>query len=104
MCKLTRALIGHHQVIGELQHITYKEWLPIILGEEYMETNDMRPMARGYTNKYSQEVNPGITNVFATAAFRSVHLNLMSFPFQMFCYHLTFTVLQVRAQPYCRHN
>ena len=65
-------------MIGELQHITYKEWLPIILGEEYMETNDMRPAARGYTNKYSQEVNPGITNVFATAAFRLVPSDLMS--------------------------
>ena len=59
-------------MIGELQHITYKEWLPIILGEEYMDTNDMMPAAQGFTNKYSQEVNPGITNVFATAAFRSV--------------------------------
>ena len=59
-------------MIGELQHITYKEWLPIILGEEYMDTNDMTPVAQGFTNKYSQEVNPGITNVFATAAFRSV--------------------------------
>ena len=57
-------------VIGELQHITYKEWLPIILGKEYMDTNDMTPAAQGFTNKYSQEVNPGITNVFATAAFR----------------------------------
>ena len=59
-------------MIGELQHITYKEWLPIILGEEYMDTWDMVPADQGYTTKYSQEVNPGITNVFATAAFRSV--------------------------------
>ena len=59
-------------MIGELQHITYTEWLPIILGEKYMDTNDMTPAAQGFTNKYSQEVNPGITNVFATAAFRSV--------------------------------
>ena len=57
-------------MIAELQHITYKEWLPIILGEEYMTTWDMVPGEAGHTNKYDAEVNPGITNVFATAAFR----------------------------------
>ena len=62
--------IVDYKVIAELQHITYKEWLPIILGEEYMNTWDMVPETQGYTNKFSQEVNPGITNVFATAAFR----------------------------------
>ena len=57
-------------MIAELQHITYKEWLPIILGEDYMTTWDMVPGEAGHTNKYDAEVNPGITNVFATAAFR----------------------------------
>ena len=57
-------------VIAQLQHITYKEWLPLVLGEKYMETWNMRPAERGYTNSYNKQVNPGITNVFATAAFR----------------------------------
>ena len=37
-----------------------------------MDTWDMVPADQGYTTKYSMEVNPGITNVFATAAFRLV--------------------------------
>ena len=57
-------------VIAQLQHITYKEWLPLVLGENYMDTWNMRPAKRGYTKSYNKEVNPGITNVFATAAFR----------------------------------
>ena len=57
-------------VIGQLQHITYKEWLPIILGDDYMNTWNMFPTESGFTNKYSKDVNPGITNIFATAAFR----------------------------------
>ena len=57
-------------MIAQLQHITYKEWLPLVLGEKYMDTWNMRPAVRGYTSSYNKEVNPGITNVFATAAFR----------------------------------
>ena len=57
-------------VIAQLQHITYKEWLPIILGNKYMDEWGMNPSDGGYTNKYAPDVNPGITNIFATAAFR----------------------------------
>ena len=57
-------------VIAELQHITYTEWLPIILGPSYMDNNNMSPRPAGYSRKYNKDVNPGITNVFATAAFR----------------------------------
>jgi len=60
-------------VIGELQHITYTEWLPIILGKSYMDQWNMVPGQSGFTNRYSKDVNPGITNVFATAAFRFGH-------------------------------
>ena len=57
-------------VIGQLQHITYTEWLPIILGQSYMDQWNMVPESSGFTSRYSKDVNPGITNVFATAAFR----------------------------------
>lgn len=50
-------------VIGELQAITYNEFLPALLGK-----NAISPY-RGYDPK----VNPGISNEFSTAAFRFGH-------------------------------
>jgi len=60
-------------VIAQMQHITYNEWLPIILGMKYMQKYSMEPQETGFSNSYSQDVNPSITNVFATAAFRFGH-------------------------------
>lgn len=52
------------QLIGaEMQHITYTHWLPHIIGETGME------MLGEYTG-YNQNLNPTISNVFATAAYR----------------------------------
>jgi hypothetical protein len=50
-------------VIGELQAITYNQWLPALLGPNAL------PAYRGYNPK----VNPGIANEFSTAAFRLGH-------------------------------
>ena len=56
-----------------MQHITYNEWLPIVLGPEYMSELDILPLAHGYNNKYDEKINPTILNSFATAAFRFGH-------------------------------
>ncbi len=50
-------------VIGELQAITYNEFLPALLGPAAL------PAYRGYNPR----VNPDITNEFSTAAFRLGH-------------------------------
>lgn len=51
------------KIVGaQLQHITYKEYLPKILGPNAL------PRYKGYSN-----LNPTILNVFATAAFRFGH-------------------------------
>ena len=50
-------------VIAELQAITYNEWLPSLLG---------RGAIARYAG-YDSSVNPGISNEFATAAFRFGH-------------------------------
>jgi len=50
-------------VAGELQAITYREFLPVLLGPNAL------PRYAGYDSR----VNPGIANEFATAAFRFGH-------------------------------
>ncbi|EDM03232.1 rCG62054 [Rattus norvegicus] len=57
----TRKIVG-----AEIQHITYRHWLPKILGEVGMK---MLGEYRGY----DPSVNAGIFNAFATAAFRFGH-------------------------------
>ena len=44
--------------------------LPIVLGTDYASQLDILPETYGHSDRYDPEVNPTITNVFATAAFR----------------------------------
>ena len=66
-------------VIAEYQHIIYKEWLPLVLGVEYMRNFDLSPLSSGYVKTYYNhsslegEFDPRITNEFATAGFRFGH-------------------------------
>ena len=60
-------------VIAENQHVTYNEWLPLVLGSDYMAELDILPVSYGYNNKYDSKVNPSILNSFAAAAFRFGH-------------------------------
>ena len=61
--EIARALVG-----AEMQAITYNEFLPVLLGR------DAIPKYRGYR----ADLNPGITNVFATASYRFGHSMLSS--------------------------
>ena len=60
-------------VIAQWQHIIYNEWLPIVLGKEYMKTFNLLPTTDGYTEDYDPSVDPRINNEFAAAAFRFGH-------------------------------
>ena len=64
----TRRFIG-----AVMQHITYNEWLPIILGPRVLEIFELRLKPRGYYQGYNATVNPTIANAFASAAFRFGH-------------------------------
>lgn len=59
--QIVRAIVG-----AEMQAITYREFLPVLLG------HDALPRYEGY----DPAVNPGIANVFATAAYRVGHTML----------------------------
>jgi hypothetical protein len=56
-------LSARRYVGAELQVITYREWLPALLG----------PFALPPYRGYNPDVNPGIANEFATASFRLGH-------------------------------
>ena len=64
--------VHYRRYIGAvIQHITYNEWLPIILGPRVLEIFELRLLPRGHYRGYNDSVNPTIANSFAAAAFRS---------------------------------
>ncbi|KAK8745909.1 hypothetical protein OTU49_000091 [Cherax quadricarinatus] len=58
---------------AQMQHITYNEYLPIVLGRKFMETFGLVPRKHGYAPGYREDVDPTIINAFAAAAFRYGH-------------------------------
>ena len=90
-------------VIAQLQHITYNEWLPIILGMNFMQKWKLEPRESGYSDDYNDQINPSITNAFSTAAFRFGHsmiqgkiesFNLFGSPVK------TISLTQTQFEPY----
>ncbi|CAG2107774.1 unnamed protein product, partial [Medioppia subpectinata] len=57
-------------VAAEIQHITYNEWSPLIIGRSVMKEFNILPKTYGYTFDYDPKLNPNIINSFATAAYR----------------------------------
>ncbi|XP_043523513.1 putative uncharacterized protein DDB_G0282133 isoform X2 [Frieseomelitta varia] len=60
-------------VIAEIQHITYNEFLPILLGKDVMEKFGLLLEKNGYWDGYDENVNPSVIDAFAAAAFRFGH-------------------------------
>ena len=59
------------KIIGAtLQHITYNEWLPIVLGPRVLEIFELKLLPKGYYTLYNDTVNPTVANAFGAAAFR----------------------------------
>ncbi|XP_054268783.1 peroxidase-like isoform X2 [Macrosteles quadrilineatus] len=60
-------------VIAQIQHITYNEFLPILLGKEVMEKFGLLTQKEGYWDGYDPDVNPNVIDAFSAAAFRFGH-------------------------------
>lgn len=56
-------------VIAEIQHITYKEWLHILLGRKYTRAIDLT-VGNSYSRNYNSGIDPAVSNEVATAALR----------------------------------
>ncbi|XP_043472374.1 chorion peroxidase-like [Leptopilina heterotoma] len=68
MFQETRKIVG-----AIIQHITYREFLPIVLGHDVMKDFKLDIMMSGYFDEYDSTTNPNVINEFATAAFRFGH-------------------------------
>lgn len=61
-------------LIGEMQHIVYNEWLPVIIGWNTAALFDLTPLnGKTYFSGYNPTINPALAGEFATAAFRFGH-------------------------------
>ncbi|XP_015127618.1 thyroid peroxidase [Diachasma alloeum] len=64
----TRRILG-----AMLQHITYNEFLPRILGWNAVSLYGLKLLPQGYYREYSPTCNPSILTEFASAAYRIGH-------------------------------
>ncbi|XP_031782036.1 uncharacterized protein LOC100119054 [Nasonia vitripennis] len=60
-------------ISGMLQHVTYNEFLPRILGWNAVSLYGLKLLPQGYYKEYSPSCNPSVLNEFATAAYRIGH-------------------------------
>ncbi|KAG8238571.1 hypothetical protein J437_LFUL017507 [Ladona fulva] len=61
-----------------VQHITYKEFLPMLLGKDTMKAFGLTLLDEGYSDTYDSSVDVTVTASFITAAFRFGHSLLPS--------------------------
>lgn len=61
-----------------IQHITFNEWLPMVLGKEVMQRHQLVLQKNGYFDGYDPKTNPSSFVSFVAAAFRLGHTLLPS--------------------------
>ncbi|XP_075973144.1 salivary peroxidase/catechol oxidase-like [Anticarsia gemmatalis] len=64
----TRKIVG-----AMIQHITYREFLPIVLGNEVIHRFELELQKKGYYKGYNPKINPSPASSFGSAAFRFGH-------------------------------
>ncbi|XP_076095046.1 salivary peroxidase/catechol oxidase-like [Mytilus galloprovincialis] len=91
------AVINHHWddervfqetrkiIAAMIQHISYNEYLPGVIGPDAMTYYDLDLSPWGHDDPYDPDFNPSIRNAFAAAAFRFGHSQVM--PEQAYLFH-----------------
>lgn len=54
-------------VIAEMEHITYNEFLPVVLGETTLDKYQLRLTHRGYFRNYDSRTDATLSNAVASA-------------------------------------
>lgn len=80
--------------IAELQHITYNEYLPIILGPLLMHYYNLSPLINGFT-QYESFTDPSTLNEFITAASRYGHSQIRDF-YRLMTNYQNFSMIALR--------
>ncbi|GMT13177.1 hypothetical protein PFISCL1PPCAC_4474, partial [Pristionchus fissidentatus] len=52
-------------VVAQLQHVTYNEWLPVLMSREIWAEYKLKGERSGYTSGYSTSVDPSVLNSYA---------------------------------------
>lgn len=60
-------------IIAQIQHITYNEFLPLIIGSDMMTKLELSSETIGYWSRYNSSIDATIANNFASASFRFAH-------------------------------
>lgn len=60
-------------IAAEIQHITYHEFLPVVIQEDILDQLNISLQPNGYFNGYNSSIDPRIANGFAASAFRFGH-------------------------------
>lgn len=64
---------GRRIVAAQMQHITYNEFLSVIVGKDASERFGTLSTPEGTVDTYNENVDPSVANEFAAAAFRFAH-------------------------------
>uniref|UniRef100_A0A915DCB3 Peroxidase n=1 Tax=Ditylenchus dipsaci TaxID=166011 RepID=A0A915DCB3_9BILA len=54
-------------VVAQLQHITYNEWLPIVVGKNQLRANGLQLRQNSFDSDYNIKTNPSVLNEYASA-------------------------------------
>ncbi|KAI1289157.1 Chorion peroxidase [Halotydeus destructor] len=60
-------------VIAQIQYITYREFLPVVVGDQLMDKYDLHILETGFYHGYDEKVNAEVRVAFQAAAFRFGH-------------------------------
>lgn len=69
---------ARHINIAIIQHITFNEYLPMVLGKENLHEHGLVLYTDGYFDGYDSSINPAAAQAFSTAAYRFGHSLLPS--------------------------
>ncbi|CAK9297511.1 unnamed protein product [Gordionus sp. m RMFG-2023] len=85
------------KIVGALiQHITYNEFLPIVIGQKNVNKNNLTLKSEGYSHDYDENLDATVDQGFITAAFRFGHSLINKDMFKMKKLQLSYTILKLK--------